>query len=244
MVVELCKSIQPYEDVRSSFVRFDAYMNIETFSPSFILSILLTRYFYNIIILIITTIIAYYYPTAKKRYLPRILKASDALNTLPNELSVAAKSISTTSQEEYNWDRVFELVAMVDDAVLPLQLYQSSLNGQGLSLSNEYAVRMKDAALRYERSAKQLTTLFQIGKKNTNPTKTLVTNLSTQETKIQSIVIDLTEAMNEYRKQGRLTDADNMSIPSATPEEMRRMAMRSKPSTSSSTSTTTTTVVP
>ena len=37
--------------------------------------------------------------------------------------------------------------------------------------------------------------------------------------------------MNEYRKQGRLTDADNMSIPSATPEEMRRMAMRSKPST-------------
>lgn len=240
MVVELCKSIQPYVDVRSSFVRFDAYMNIETFSPSFILSILLTRYFYNIIITI--TIIAYYYPTAKKRYLPRILKASDALNTLPNELSVAAKSISTTSQEEYNWDRVLELVAMVDDAVLPLQLYQSSLNGQGLSLSNEYAVRMKDAALRYERSAKQLTTLFQIGKKNTNPTKTLVTNLSTQETKIQSILVDLTEAMNEYRKQGRLTDADNMSIPSATPEEMRRMAMRSKPSTSSSTSTTTTVV--
>jgi hypothetical protein len=150
---------------------------------------------------------------------------------LPEELSIATKSIATTSNEEYNWDRVLELVAMVDDAVLPLQLYQSSLTGQGLSLSNEYAVRMKDAALRYERSAKQLTTVFQIGKKNTNPAKTLASNVGTQETKIQSILDDLKDAMNEYRKQGRLTDADNMSIPSATPEEIRRMAMRSKPAT-------------
>jgi hypothetical protein len=174
---------------------------------------------------------AYYYPTAKKRYLPRILKASEALNALPEELSIASKAMSTSTDEEYSWDRVLELVAMVDDAVLPLQLYQSSLTGQGLSLSNDYAARMKDAALRYERSAKQLTTLFQIGKKNTNPAKTIATNVGTRETKIQSILVDLKDAMNEYRKQGRLTDADNMSIPSATPEEMRRMAMRSKPST-------------
>lgn len=152
------------------------------------------------------------------------------MSALPDELSQAAKSIATPGDDEYNWDRVLELVAMVDDAVLPLQLYQSSLTGQGLSLSNEYALRMKDAALRYERSAKQLTTLFQIGKKNANPTKTLATNVGTQETKIQTILVDLKDAMNEYRKQGRLTDADNMSIPSATPEEMRRMAMRSKPS--------------
>ena len=174
---------------------------------------------------------AYYYPTAKKRYLPRILKASDALSALPEELSVAAKSIATTTDQEYNWDRLLELVAMVDDAVLPLQLYQSSLNGQGLSMNNDYAVRMKDAALRYERSAKQLTTVFQIVKKNTNPNKALASNFGTQETKIQSILMDLKDAMNEYRKQGRLTDTDNMSIPSATPEEMRRMAMRSKSAT-------------
>jgi hypothetical protein len=156
------------------------------------------------------------------------LKASDALAVLPAEISSATKSINN-NEEEYNWDHVLELVAMVDDAVLPLQLYQSSLTGQGLSLNNEYAVRMKNAALRYERSAKQLTTIFQTNKKNFNPntTKMIASNTATQE-KIQSILTELKDAMNEYRIQGRLTDTDNLSIPSATPEEMRRMAMRNK----------------
>ena len=208
------KSIRLYVDVRFMFA-----MDV---SMSLLMQLTLHIILYTV---------AYYYPTAKKRYLPRILKASDALKSLPEELATAAKSITTSSDGEYSWDRVLELVATVDDAVLPLQLYQSSLTGQGLSLSNEYATRMKDAALRYERSAKQLTTLFQINKKNTNPSKTLASTVGTQETKIQTILVDLTAAMTEYRTQGRLTDADNMSIPSATPEEMRRMAMRSKPAT-------------
>jgi hypothetical protein len=142
---------------------------------------------------------AYYYPTAKKRYLPRILKASDALASWP------------VSSSEPLPEEVSTLATAIEDAILPLQLYQSSLTGQGLSLNNEYAVRMKRAALQYERAAKQLTTMMKAKKQD--------------PATMNALVKELTVAMQEYRTQGRLDDA---SIPPATVEEMRRMAMRNQ----------------
>jgi hypothetical protein len=145
------------------------------------------------------SLLAYYYPTAKKRYLPRILKASEALAAWPSSSSEALP------------DEVSTLTTAIEDAILPLQLYQSSLTGQGLSLNNEYAVRMKRAALQYERAAKQLTTMMKAKKPDAAA--------------MNGLVEELTVAMQEYRTQGRLDDA---SIPPATVEEMRRMAMRNQ----------------
>ena len=132
--------------------------------------------------------------------MPRILKASAALAALPQELSTADHP-----------DQISSLVTAIEDAVLPLQLYQSSLTGQGLSLNNEYAGRMKRAALQYERGAKQLTQMAKSSPQSSGA--------------MMALVEELTVSMNEYRTQGRLDDA---SIPPATVEEMRRMAMRNK----------------
>jgi hypothetical protein len=88
-----------------------------------------------------------------------------------------------------------------------LFLYQSSLDGQGLSLSNGFAKIMKDDATLYEKYYRELEIAIQ--KQNTNDTLQLVFNMN--------------DAITDYRLQGRLSDDDG-NIPSI--DEMRRMAMR------------------
>lgn len=140
---------------------------------------------------------SYYYPTAKKRYLPRIQKLSQEIVAVPDAIA------------EANWELLEEFGKTADNAVLPLQLYQSSLDGQGLSLSTDFAKKMKVDALQFQ-SAYQL----------------YAKALSQRDIdKLRVAVADMATAVADYREQGRLTDdLDASQIPSL--EEMRRMAMR------------------
>jgi hypothetical protein len=143
---------------------------------------------------------AYYYPTAKKRYLPRILKVS-------NSIGDAAQSIQ---QDE--WDKLEDFFKLADNAVLPMKLYVSSLDGQGLGMSNSYAQKMKQESGVYE---KQVLILKQaLAQQNKEVALQAVENMGV--------------AITQYRQVGRLTDDDG-NIPSV--DEMRRMAMR-KPTVS------------
>ena len=138
---------------------------------------------------------AYYYPTAKKRYLPRIQKVSAQIGTIPDAIA------------EENWAAVAEFGATAENAILPLQLYQSSLDGQGLSMSSSYAKNMKADALQYERAYKVFNKAVQ--QKN-------------GDLALQALS-DMGVAIADYRQMGRLSDDDG-NIPSV--DEMRRMAMR------------------
>lgn len=140
-------------------------------------------------------ILAYYYPTAKKRYLPRILKVSNEIALIPNALV------------DGDWATVADFGKVAENAILPLQLYQSSLDGQGLSMNNAYAKIMKQDALQYEKA-------YQVFAKAVKQQ-----NLDSA----QQAVSEMGVAIADYRTQGRLSDDDG-NIPSV--DEMRRMAMR------------------
>jgi hypothetical protein len=138
---------------------------------------------------------SYYYPTAKKRYLPRIQKVSQEITMIPD--AVAAE----------DWTALEEFSKTADNAILPLQLYQSSLDGQGLSMSADFAKQMKVDALQYEQAYKRFVKALE--QRNTDALTTAIT--------------DMAVAVADYRQQGRLSDDDG-NIPSV--EEMRRMTMR------------------
>lgn len=141
---------------------------------------------------------SYYYPTAKKRYLPRIKKVSDVISEIP------------VSIQEGDWDTISTFANKIaDDAILPMKLYQSSLDGQGLHMVNNYAAVMKDNALIYEQKTKELQTAAK--QKNKEAAVTALGGMS--------------ESLQGYRVAGRLTGPDGGGdIPSV--EDMRRMAMR------------------
>jgi len=141
---------------------------------------------------------SYYYPTAKKRYLPRIKKVSDAIIAVPDSISLA------------DWEAVGVFADKVaDDAVLPLKLYVSSLDGQGLNMANSYAKVMKKDADVFEVKVKDL----QKAVKKQDSEKAIVA--------VQGMSI----ALQEYREQGRLTGPDGGGdIPSV--DEIRRSACR------------------
>jgi len=139
---------------------------------------------------------SYYYPTAKKRYLPRIQKVFDSISSVP-------KSIA-----EEDWENV-SLFAnkLADDAILPLKLYQSSLDGQGLSMKNSYSYKMKKDADQFESDTRNL----QRAVKNKDTDSAFVA------------LKGMSEALNDYRVAGRITNASG-DIPSV--QEMRQMSMR------------------
>lgn len=139
---------------------------------------------------------SYYYPTAKKRYVPRIIRVSENISAVPGQI------------ESADWDAVSSFANKVaDDAVLPMKLYQSSLDGQGLNMKNDYVSVMKDKANLFEQKTRDL----QKAVKAQNKEKALVA------------LNGINEAITEYRVAGRLSDADG-NIPSV--EDMRRGAMR------------------
>jgi hypothetical protein len=139
---------------------------------------------------------SYYYPTAKKRYLPRIQKVTVEMPLVSNAIQTGDWEIAETFTK-----------TTAENAILPLQLYVSSLDGQGLSMSNSYAKQMKGYALEYERLYKVLARAVQ--KRDAN-------------TALQAIS-DMGVAVADYRQTGRLKDDDG-NIPSV--DEMKRMAMR------------------
>jgi len=139
---------------------------------------------------------SYYYPTAKKRYVPRIIKVSENISAVPNQI------------ESSDWDAVSTFANKIaDDAVLPMKLYQSSLDGQGLNMKNDYVPLMKEKANLFEQKTRDL----QKAVKAQNKDKAMVA------------LNGINEAITEYRVAGRLSDSDG-NIPSV--EDMRRGAMR------------------
>jgi hypothetical protein len=89
---------------------------------------------------VFSCVAAYYYPTAKKRYLPRIQKVTEEIISMPEAIA------------GQDWAAVAAFGKVAENAVLPLQLYVSSLDGQGLSMANSYAKQMKIDALAYEKA--------------------------------------------------------------------------------------------
>lgn len=139
---------------------------------------------------------SYYYPTAKKRYVPRIVKVSQSLPTVPDMI------------DSSDWDSVSVFANKVaDDAILPMKLYQSSLDGQGLNMKNDYVTTMKDKANIYEQKTKDLQKAVKLQNKD----------------KAMIALNGMAEAMSDYRVAGRLRDDDGI-IP--TIEDMRRDGIR------------------
>jgi hypothetical protein len=127
--------------------------------------------------------------------LPRIQKVTNELSQVPDAIL------------NDDWETVREFAKVAENAILPLQLYQSSLDGQGLSMNNSYAKIMKQDAMEYEKQYK----LFEkaIGKRDKDTALSTVTNMAV--------------AVADYRQQGRLRDDDG-DIPSV--DEIKRMTMR------------------
>ena len=151
----------------------------------------------TLIVFFLLNVAAYYYPTARKRYLPRILKVSREMVSVSETLS------------NQDWESIqTNFLPMAENAVLPLQLYVSSLDGQGLSMTNSYAKQMKADALAYENAFHRLQKA--VGNQNREAALLALT--------------DMAEAINDYRQQGRLTNDEDGEFPSI--DEMRRMAMR------------------
>lgn len=88
---------------------------------------------------------SYYYPAARKRYLPRVKRALDLLPVTDNLVTAG------------DWSEASALATgALADAVLPMQLYASSLAGQGLSLAPRFVQRMDDAASTYNEACTKL----------------------------------------------------------------------------------------
>ena len=138
---------------------------------------------------------AYYYPTAKKRYLPRITKVTSSIGAVPQQIANG------------QWEDVEAFAKTADNAVLPLQLYVSSLDGQGLSMSNSYAKLMKKDAMVFEQQYKA----FEKAIKKKDKEAAL------------AAVQEMGVAVVDYRQAGRLTDEDG-NIPSV--DEIKRSTMR------------------
>lgn len=137
----------------------------------------------------------YYYPTAKKRYLPRITKVTSSIAEVPQFIANG------------QWEEVEAFGKIADNCVLPLQLYVSSLDGQGLSMSNSYAKDMKKDAKIFEEQYK----IFEKAVKKKDSDKALAS--------VQAMAV----AIVDYRQTGRLTD-EMGNIPSV--DEIKRSTMR------------------
>merc|ERR1712232_345146 len=132
----------------------------------------------------------------KKRYVPRIIKVSENISAVPSQIELS------------DWDAVSTFANKIaDDAVLPMKLYQSSLDGQGLNMKNDYVPLMKEKADLFEQKTRDL----QKAVKAQNKDKAMIA------------LNGINEAITEYRVAGKLSDSDG-NIPSV--EDMRRGAMR------------------
>lgn len=88
----------------------------------------------------------YYFPTARKRYLPRVKRASE-------DVPVVKAAIANGQ-----WDEAGKFVngGSLDDCVLPMKLYVSSLAGQGLSLATKFTQYMSENTEKVNRAVVNL----------------------------------------------------------------------------------------
>lgn len=93
----------------------------------------------------------YYYPTARKRYLPRVKKASDDVRLVKAALANG------------QWDEAGRFVngGSLDNCVVPMKLYVSSLAGQGLSLATRFTRYMSDSAENVDQAIADLKTAIK-----------------------------------------------------------------------------------
>jgi hypothetical protein len=112
--------------------------------------------------------------------LPRIQKVTEEIVRVPEAIAGG------------DWIAVAAFGKVAENAVLPLQLYVSSLDGQGLSMANSYAKEMKADALAYEKAYK----LFEKALKKQDSEQVLQT------------VTAMGVAVIDYRTVGRLRDDD------------------------------------
>ena len=127
--------------------------------------------------------------------MPRITKVTQSIGEVPQAIANG------------QWEEVEAFAKIADNAVLPLQLYVSSLDGQGLSMSNSYAKVMKKDALEFEKQYK----IFEKAIKKKDKDGAL------------SAIQEMGVAVVDFRQAGRLTDEDG-NIPSV--DEIKRSTMR------------------
>ena len=153
--------------------------------------------------------VAYYFPTARKRYLPRIQKVSNQLKQiLPTAFSNQDNTNNNDNNKDHWLDDLQDLYATAENAILPMKLYTSSLDGQGLRMTqSEFVKTMKTDIDKYEQQVQQLS-------------KALAKH---DKTMAQSAVNQLSQALADFRSAGKLTD-DIEELPSV--DEIRRMTMR------------------
>lgn len=126
----------------------------------------------------------YYYPTARKRYLPRVKLAWDALP----DVEQAARS--------NRWPDVASLwTDELSNAVLPMRLYARSLTGQGLNINAKFIDKMNAQTDLYEAALKKLTTAVK--RKET--------------AMVLASLTDMRDALSKYRESGHL-DAPDFGI--------------------------------
>lgn len=126
----------------------------------------------------------YYFPTSRKRYLPRVKRALEECKRIREDIGKG------------EWNTIQRKVENVlQDAVLPMKLYVSSLAGQGLALNVSFAGQMAANADGYEAALKKLKRA--VSRKNESDA---MSALNTMETSIA-----------EYRKAGKL-EADDFGI--------------------------------
>lgn len=91
----------------------------------------------------------YYQPTGRKRYLPKIKRASDNLPRVRDAV-VGARWLDVGAAVGAD--------GFLDDLVLPMRLYASGLSGQGLSLAAKFVVNMGESADAVDGAVKKLKT--------------------------------------------------------------------------------------
>jgi hypothetical protein len=128
----------------------------------------------------------YYYPTGRKRYLPRVKRACDELPAV------------TAAVREGRWPDVARCVeggGSLDDLVLPMRLYASSLSGQGLSLAAKFVQRMGEDA---DAVQAELTSLRRAARKR-------------DEAAALACLAGIGRAIASYRASGKL-EADDFGV--------------------------------
>jgi hypothetical protein len=135
----------------------------------------------------------YYSPTARRRYVPKIRRSLEDIPRIEHAV------------RDGRWDEVAASVVdagTLDDLVLPMRLYASSLSGQGLSLAAKFAVAMGEDADCVER---QVECIRKAVKSRRNKQKDV------DRAAVLAALTEIRSAIGRYRLSGKL-EADDFGI--------------------------------
>jgi hypothetical protein len=132
----------------------------------------------------------YYSPTARRRYVPKIRRS---LEDIPRIEDAARAG---------RWDMVAACLAnagTLDDLVLPMRLYASSLGGQGLSLAAKFALAMAEDADCVERQVETIRKAVSV--RNSKKKKV-------DDAVVLAALAEIKTAIAKYRASGKLEAPD------------------------------------